>query len=459
MRSLTKPVWSEGMYLGPHHFQAQNRYFEDSLDFVTTSLWRDAYGFAGLQFDSDALRNGSLALTHARGLFADGLAFDLPGSDAAPMPREFAGLFSPVADHLTLYLAVPATLRDGQNTALGNSSTALRYEAVEQKMPDQNTGLDEKPIRIGRKNLRLLAESEIADVATQSGLTDRFAFLPVVRVLRDGSGHFEADPTFVPPCLSLSASPTLTHMLRRLIEILDEKSTVFTQEQEQRNGVFQAGMSARHVAQYWFLHALNSNVAPLRHFLLSRHAHPQELFREMARLGGALCTFGLEVHPRSLPSYDHWELGARFAALDEHIRRHLEIVMPSKAIKIPLNQVESFLYQGELQDERVLGPSRWILEIQSPIGEADLIARVPKLTKMCSARFVLELIKRALPGLPLNHLSVPPPQIAARVESQYFSVNRGGPCWDHIIQTRQVGVYVPAEIPSPQLSLIILLDE
>ena len=450
MRTLTKPVWSEGMYLGPHHFQAQNRYFEDSLNFVTASLWRDAFGFAGLQFDNDALRNGSLALTHGRGLFEDGLAFDLPSSDSAPQPREFAALFSPVADHLTMHLAVPVSLRDGQNTSLENKTTGVRYQAAEQKLSDQNTGLDEKVIQIGRKNLQLLAEAEV---------TDEYVSLPVVRILRDGSGHYEVDPTFVPPCLSLSASATLTNLLRRLIEILDEKSTVFTQEQQQRNGVFQAGMSARHVAQYWFLHALNSSVSPLRHILLARHLHPQELFREMARLGGALCTFGLEVHPRSLPGYDHRDLGSCFAALDEHIRRHLEIVMPSKAIKIPLRPVESFLYNGELTDERCVGPARWILEIQSPIGEADLIARVPKLTKMCSARFVLELIKRALPGLPLNHISVPPPQIAARVESQYFAVNRSGPCWEHILQTRQVGVYVPAEIPSPELSLIVLLDE
>jgi type VI secretion system protein ImpJ len=450
MRTLTKPVWSEGMYLGPHHFQAQNRYFEDSLNFVTASLWRDAFGFSGLQFDSDALRNGSLALTHARGLFEDGLAFDLPGSDVAPKPRDFAALFSPVADHLTMHLAVPRTLRDGKNTSLEDNSSELRYLGAEQMLPDQNTGLDEKPIKVGRKNLQLLAEAEI---------TEQYVSLPVVRILRDGSGHYEADMTFVPPCLSLSASPTLTDMLRRLIDILDEKSTVFTQEQQQRNGVFQAGMSARHVAQYWFLHALNSNVSPLRHYLLARHIHPQELFREMSRLGGALCTFGLEVHPRSLPTYDHWDLGTRFAALDEHIRRHLEIVMPSKAIRIPLKPVESSLYQGEVQDERCIGPARWILEIQSPIGEADLITRVPKLTKMCSARFVVELIKRALPGLPLNHLSVPPPQIAARVESQYFAVNRGGPCWESIVQTRQVGIYVPAEIPNPELSLIVLLDE
>jgi type VI secretion system protein ImpJ len=450
MRLLTKPVWSEGMYLGPHHFQAQNRYFEDALNFITTSLWRDAYGFAGLQFDQDALRNGTLALTHARGLFADGLAFDLPASDTAPNTRDFAALFSPVADHLTMHLAVPATTPDGQNTSLDNTANSARFLASEQTMPDQNTGLDEKPVQVGRKNLKLLSESEISD---------RYSSLPVVRLLRDGSGRYEADPTFVPPCLSLNASLTLTDTLRRLIEILDEKSTVFTQEQQQRNGVFQAGMSARHVAQYWFLHALNSNIPTLRHLLLAQRAHPQELYREMSRLAGALCTFGLEVHPRSLPAYDHWELGSCFAALDKHIRRHLEIVMPSKAIKIPLQPVESFLYQGEVKDERCLGAGRWILEIQSPIGEADLIALVPKLTKVCSARFVVELIKRALPGLPLNHLSVPPVQIAARVESQYFSVNRGGPCWEHIIQTRQIGIYVPAEIPTPQLSLIVLLDE
>ena len=91
MKLLNKPVWAEGMYLGPHHFQAQSRYFEDSLNFVTATLWRDAYGFAGLEFDNDALRNGTLTLTHAHGLFEDGLAFDLPGSDAcsaaARIPR------------------------------------------------------------------------------------------------------------------------------------------------------------------------------------------------------------------------------------------------------------------------------------------------------------------------------------------------------------------------------------
>ncbi|MFC5863347.1 type VI secretion system baseplate subunit TssK [Acidicapsa dinghuensis] len=451
MRTLTKPVWSEGMYLGPHHFQAQNRYFEDALEFVTTNLWRDASGFSGLQFDRDALRNGSLSLTHARGLFADGLAFDFPGSDLLPAPRDFAALFSPVADNLVMHLAVPAFVRDGLNTNLnGGGPAAARFQASDIRIPDQNTGLDEKLVQIGRKNLQLLAAHEV---------TDRFVSIPAVRILRDGSGHYEPDPTFIPPSLAISASPALTDMLRRLIDILDEKSTVFTQEQQQRHGVFQAGLSARHVAQFWFLHAINSNVSSLRHFLLSQHIHPQELFREMSRLGGALCTFGLETHPRALPVYNHADLGTCFAQLDDHIRRHLEIVMPSKAIRIPLNPVENFLFTGDIADERCIGPARWILEIQSPIGEGNLITLTPQLTKLCSSRFVVELIKRALPGMAMRHLSVPPPQIAARVEAQYFSIDRAGPCWQHILQTRQVGIYVPAEIPAPTLALIVLLDE
>jgi type VI secretion system protein ImpJ len=438
------------MYLGPHHFQAQNHYFEDALNFLTGSLWRDACGFAGLQFDHDALRNGTLVLTHARGLFADGLGFDLPASDAAPEARSFAGLFSPVADHLTVYLAVPRLKEDGPNTNLNGSSGVTRYVASERKLPDQNTGLDEKTIQVCSKNLRLLCEAE---------LSERFEALPIVRVLRDGRGNFAADPSFIPPSLALNASPSLEEMLRRQIEILEEKSAALQQVQQQRSGAFQAGMSARQVAQYWFLHTLNSSIPTLRHFVLSRHAHPQEVFREMARLGGALCTFGLEVDPRSLPHYDHFNLGACFATMDEHIRRHLEIVMPSKAIRIPLHSVQSFLYRGEISDERCLGPSRWILEVSSRIGEADLITNATRLAKVCSARFVLELIKRAVPGLILRHLHVAPPQISSRVEAQYFSIQREGPCWEHIVKTREVGIYIPAEIPSPQLSLFVLLDD
>jgi type VI secretion system protein ImpJ len=446
---LTRPVWSEGMYLGPHHFQLQNRYFEDALNFIVTSLWRAGFGFVGLEIDRDALRNGTLSIRHARGIFPDGLAFDLPEDDDPPKARAFGELFSPVADHLTMHLAVPAFIQGGKNTGARANSGSERYIATEKKLPDQNSGLDEREVEVGTKNFRLLGEREISD---------QWVGMPLVRLIRDGAGRFEADPTFIPPCLGLNASPVLAEMLRRLVEILEEKGTVFTRTEQQSRGIFQAGLSATQVAQYWFLHTLNSSLPMLRHFLLSGQVHPEAIFREMSRLGGALCTFGLETHPNALPRYEHTNLGSCFASLDEHIRRHLEIVMPSKAIRIPLELAQNGFYEGEVKDERCLGQSRWILEIYSPIGEARLIEAVPRLVKVCSARFVMELIKRAVPGLNMNHLSVPPVQIPARVESHYFSIQREGPCWEHIAKTRKVGVYVPAEIPKPQMSLFVLLN-
>jgi type VI secretion system protein ImpJ len=61
-------------------------------------------------------------------------------------------------------------------------------------------------------------------------------------------------------------------------------------------------------------------------------------------------------------------------------------------------------------------------------------------------------------GLTLTHLPAPPPAVPVRVEAQYFGIAKAGPFWDHIVQTRRVGIYVPGELPAPQLELLVVLD-
>jgi type VI secretion system protein ImpJ len=313
---------------------------------------------------------------------------------------------------------------------------------------DENTGHDEKPVPLGQKNLRLVFDTE--------SLEDLEA-LPIARIRRDTSGHFAFDPAFIPPCVRLTASEPLMMMLRRLIEILEEKSLTL-QRGQPGGSKFQAGMSARDVASFWFLHAINAGLGPLRHLFFSKRGHPEELFREMSRLAGALCTFGLESHPRTLPAYDHNQLDKCFHELDAHIRQHLEIMIPTQAICIPLKPAARYFYEGEVGDSRALGASRWLLGIRASLGEADLIQKTLAVVKFCSAQFVPELVKRALPGMKLVHLSVPPTAISARVEYQYFAINKAGPCWNHIMQTRQVGVYVPGDVPDPELELLVITD-
>jgi type VI secretion system protein ImpJ len=449
MRFLSSIVWSEGMYLGPHHFQAQNRYFEDATHFVTQSLSYEAYGFTGFELDREALRNGTVGLIHARGLFSDGLPFDVPGCDPLPEARVIGDLFPPTRDFLVIHLALPRRKPGGQNCAVETTGNSVsRYVGIAKTICDENTGQDEKPVQLGQKNIRLLFDTESLDDVES---------LPIARIKRDTSGRFILDPTFIPPCVRLTASETLLMILRRLVEILEEKSSTLLKGHPGR-GTFQAGMSARDVASFWFLHAINAGLGPLRHLFFSKRGHPEEMFREMSRLAGALCTFGMDSHPRTLPVYDHTQLDRCFQELDAHIRQHLEIMIPTQVISIPLKRVSPNFYEGEVADARAMGASRWLLAIHAKLGEADLIQKTPAVVKFCSAKFVPELVRRALPGMKLVHLSVPPSAISARVEYQYFTISKTGPCWDHIVQTRQVGIYVPGDVPEPELELLVITD-
>jgi type VI secretion system protein ImpJ len=436
------------MYLGPHEFQAQARYFEDAIHFATAALWFQGYGLVGCALDNDALANGTVSLVHASGIFPDGTPFHFPQSDAVPAVRPIAELFPPTRDTLTIFLGITERKSGARNCAVSGEPGDARYFAEFRNCNDETSGGDGRPVPFRRKNVRLLLESE---------LTGKIVSLPLARVRRDGSGHFVFDPDFVPPCLRITASERLMVMLRRLIEILEAKSTALSRSSSGSGGL--ADFSSRDLANFWLMHAVNSGLAALRHHWISKRGHPEELFLEMSRLGGALCTFALDSHPRALPHYDHQHLGECFEKLDDHIRTHLETIVPTNCVSIPLTRTADSFYEAEITDTRCLGRARWVLGIHAAVGDAELIERTPQLVKLCSARFVGELVKRAMAGLTLTHLPSPPPAIPARVETQYFSVSRDGPFWDHIVQTHRVGIYVPGEFTDAELELLVLLDK
>src|SRR5579872_478691 len=450
MRYLSRVVWSEGMYLGPHHFQLQNRYFEDTIRFAASALFFEPWGLIGSQLDAEALHNGTVNLVHARGVFSDGLPFNMPESDPLPQPRGVADFFPPNRDALAVQLAIPPHKPDGLNCAMPDSSDGqlARYFAEERLLHDETTGRDEKPVQLGRKNIQLLFETESPA---------NLLILPIARVTRDGSGHFIFDPAFIPPCVRIDASEHLMALLRRLIEILEDKSSMFSRAGKGDKRTW-TEFSTREIANFWLLHAVNSALAPLRHLYLTRRGHPEDLYIEMLRLGGSLCTFALDAHPRDLPLYNHQRLDKCFAALDDHIRRRLETIVPTQYIEIPLSRRADYFYEGAVTDQRCLDRSRWIFAIRSAAGEVDIIAKTPQLVKLCSKQFVPQLVKRALPGLPLTHLPVPPSAIPAKVDFHYFSVNKSGPCWDHLVQSRQIGLYVPGDLPDPAVELLVVLE-
>ena len=468
------------MYLAPHHFQAQRRHVEDGVAAAIAALFPFAWGVSAATLDVEALANGTLLLAHGAGIFPDGTPFDVPGADAAPQPVALAGAFSPARDAHVVHLVLPPWRRDGPNVAddeavAGDSrgaggfapggmlapfdaeSEVPRYVAVAREVVDEASGRDSAQVRFAAKNLTLALDDVVPPDAVQ---------LPIARVRRDGAGRFVIDEQFVPPCLTYAASPRLVSLLRGIVGMLEAKGAALAATLPQpgivrtigtRAGDAPSAYAGNELATRWLLHAVRSTEAPLRHLQATHHAHPERLWRELSRLAGALCTFSLTTQPRDLPTYAHDDLGTCFAALDRHLRTHLDVVVAADAVVVPLARTSDVLHAAAVTDPRCFAPGvRWFLGVTAALPPTEVAVRVPQLAKVCASKYVLELVRRAYPGLPVQHTPAPPPGLAPRPGVTYFELTLAGPCGQGLHDTHEIGVYVPDGLPDAVLELAVL---
>jgi type VI secretion system protein ImpJ len=449
MRILQPVVWSKGTFLNAQHLQAQDRYFESVLQFRVEALHFRPWGFSALLLDQAALDKGLFRLHEARGLMPDGLAFDIPTSDPAPAARPLAQFFAPEQTSLLVYLALPSYREGGVNLSVEEKGIDTRYLAEVVTLRDENTGSTEKPIQMARKNLRLLFEGEPRRGAVA---------LPVARVLRSAEDVYSLDADFVPPLLSFGVSPLLTSIARRLLEILSARGMMLAGLRRQKNQSL-ADFTTGDIANFWLLYTINTHFPALRHLFETKLAHPEELYRLLLGFASSLTTFSMETQPHDLPLYDHENLGPVMIELDEKLRRLLETVVPSNFVSLPMKLIRPSVYASSIFEDRLLDRTRLYLAIRADVGEAELIRKAPQLIKVCSATHIEHLIRQALPGVPLLHVPQPPATLPVKLNHQYFSLSRSGVAWEAVERARNIAAYVPAELPNPEVELIVLLPE
>lgn len=447
MKQLQPVIWTKGTFLTPQHLQVQDRFVEDSLNFRLQSLRFCSWGFSDLMIDHEKLAGGHLVVSRASGIFPDGLLFDIPDSDLAPPSRALADCFEPGVDVVDVYLAVPDFRQRGVNIASGARGGNARYLAEIAPFRDDNTGTSEKPIQVARKNFRLLTDSE-----NRQGNSA----LRMASIERREGGVFRSNPRFVPPLLDLRASEFVLGIVRGMVELLSARSTQLSGTRRQKNQSL-ADFTAADIANFWLLYTVNSFFPAFNFLFEAKQAHPEELYSAMVELAGSLTTFSSTVRPRDLPLYDHDDLGSCFAILDAKLRGLLETVVPTNFVSLPLKLVQPSVYATALDDEKYLNNTRMYLAISAGTSEEELIRKAPLLLKVCSATHIDHLVKQALPGIQLTHLTNPPNAIPVKLKYQYFSVNQSGPAWEAVRRARNFAAFVPAEFPHPEMELLILL--
>ena len=449
MKQLQPVLWSKGTFLTPQHLQLQDKFLEDSMNFRVQALNFCAWGFSEIVLDQEALTEGQLAVSRASGIFPDGLVFEIPGSDQPPPSKTLAEFFDPGMKDLDIYLTVPDYKDKGLNVAAPGQSASSRYVAEITAVRDENTGTGEKPVQIARKNLRLLAANESREGSSA---------LRIANVEKTDTGSFRLNPRFVPPLLEVRANDYLQGLISGILEILSAKSSQLSASRRQKN-LSLADFTTADIANFWLLYTVNSNIPVLSHIFQGQRCHPEELFSALTALGASLTTFSPTIRPRDLPVYDHSNLSKVFTELDEKLRILLETVVPTNVVSLPLKHVKNTVYAASIDQDKYLTNTRMYLAVSADASDESILRSVPQLVKACSATHIEQLISKALPGIPLTHISSPPSAIPVKMKYQYFSLSQSGAAWESVTRARNFAVHVPAEIPNPQMELVILLPQ
>jgi type VI secretion system protein ImpJ len=428
-------VWNTGMFLSSHHFQQWDRFQQDELHFRRSSGLTNGWGVRRCEFDGEALANGRLDLRELEAILPDGTVVRVPAVDPVPTGRLLEEVFGADRDRLEVYLALPATRPGVPRCRLPGRPAAatspLQSELV--RLEDENEPGAEQEVLVAHQNLKLLLGSENRD-----GMTT----LQLAEIERGKDGQFRLRRDYAPPSLCLAAAGPAGDVMRGLVEALAAKSTALGGQTRQRSGgLVEFGSSD--VGNFWLLHTVNTFLPELAHYQHTPQTHPETAYLVLARLAGALCTFGVDRHPRDVPPYQHESLGETFRALEGQIRDLLETVMPSRFVSLELTLQDEAMLVGSIHDGNLLEASvHWYLSVSGDMSEARVRDEVPTQVLIGSPHNIEFLVRTATPGVVLTHVPVPPRDFPLKAGHTYFKLETHGETWDTIGESRAIALYL-----------------
>lgn len=311
-RDIPAPIqWSEGMLLGPHHFQQATRRGEALLGYHLGRAVPFYWGVTQLGIDQVRLAGGVVAIVALEAVMPDGTVVSFPDADGG---GELQIALAPFAARLQegpvkIYLVVPAHRGDASLI----SGQLARYRSIEgPAVVDENTGDN----RVSLARLAPQLALHAGDPPNQA-----FASLPLAEVALRNEGY-ELTSFFAPPLAVVVQSP-LAERCRDLLRSVRAKAS-FVADRLHAPG---ADMRQATIIELRnSLHCLVAALPALEAVLTCGVAHPFELYLALSRLVGHLALLGAGVVPPLFERYDHNDVDRSFAPLLAFARRMLEAV-------------------------------------------------------------------------------------------------------------------------------------
>ena len=441
MSQHNRVVWSEGLFLRPHHFQQAERYLERLTSQRLDSLFPYAAGFAKLQVDQELLKIGKIAVVAAEGVFPDGTPFNIPFEADTPEPFDVP---DDVKDQV-VFLTLPLRRAGMAEVAFERSGDAslVRYIAADHETRDAVLEMDSSAqLKIGRLNVRLQLKNGDASPA--------YAELGMARVVeKRADGRVVLDDGYVPACLDCRVSAKLQDYVKEIHGLLRHRIQALADR------VASPGAKGvADVSDFLLLQLCNRLEPVLAHFLSRSSLHPELFYRHCLGLAGEISTYARRDRSViSFPPYRHDDLQRTFAPVIEEIRRGLTAVIEQNAVAVPISDRGRGVFAATVPDVDLLRNALFVLAVGADVPPDSLRLHFPTQVKLGPPEKIRDLVVSHLPGIRTTPLPVAPRQIPYHAGYTYFELDRKSELWKALEVSRVIAMHVAGDFPGLSLEL------
>ncbi len=436
----SKVLWTEGLFLQPHHFQQSDRYTEALVTGLARRMLPYAWGVSTLEIDDAALKVGQFALKSVSGLTQDGTVFRVPSVDDHPPALEVP----PNTKDCVIMLTVPQRRQGASEVDLsGAEASVSRLRPSEVDVTD-TMSQDSKAVTLGVGKMRLQFALAVDDMA------DKLA-IPIARIIEvRADREVVLDGGFIASALDIRAAAPLSSFLRELEGLLAHRITALAGRLSEGSGA----RAAAEITDFLLLMACNRSLPLMRHLATIENVHPVTLFSECGRLAGELSTFmATDKRAPDLPAYQHDNLSRTFSPLVRVLRQYLSSVLEASAISIPLEPRKYGISVGTIADRKLISTAGFVLAVKADIPDETLRRHFAGQVKIGPVEEIRQLVNSALPGISMRPLPVAPRQIPYHAGVVYFQLDGDSPYWGKLSTSGGLAVHVSGDYPGLTMEL------
>jgi type VI secretion system protein ImpJ len=462
MMAPKRPIlWHQGLFLQPQHFQQFDHYVQSLLAPYQQHIQPYFWGIGNLGIQEASLQNRMFEVLNVEATFADGTRAAFPGN-AVLQARSFkhVDLDLDGGKPFRVYLGLQKLSPAGKNAALTSGTEDLygigsRFVSPVEPEPveDLYIGGPTAKARYMQYVLKIFWETEIEQLG-------EYWLLPVAQLELQGD-LVQMSQEFVPPVPYISGSDTLRQVLRNIQEYIRSRSHILEMYKIFRD-VHSSDIEPISLRYLLALTVVNRYLPVFHHLMETPGLHPWTAYGLLRQLIGELSTFSDRIDSLGkladgkelLPGYDHCELGRCFYEAQRLIKELLSAIVVGEENVVHLTR-EASAFTGQIPAESFGQGTRFFLSVTCPGDPEAVVDTLMNLAKIGSLEEMPTMVARALPGIPLEPKSTPPPGLPERPDVFYFSLKADHPLWSDIQRTGNICLHWD-EAPEEAVAELIL---